>query len=1040
MAQKYKKEELLALRHSVSESTVSIDKFGDEDAIKEHVLRPSGSTSFPASKSENLQQPVALQAFSATTLANKKPSPSPSIKRGKAERLLKEHGSPPGVRVTAGGRIVPSELSQLPYPRFANGMMNMNRAMGFMGGRGYPQNNLNTPVDLSKLLPNGFIGYNALGQACQVVDGTALILQIDPTTGAPRPLIMPPNMPPAHPLLASSLPQSQPPAPQINSFTAASDPLAPLQGLLPSMDLANQYDMLQKEYERRNQEIVTHDRLMIINEHLITEDMKAHFVQQRMRMVTDLDKVRKRRDEVKATLSAVQGNSPNGSVSPTLPTPQALSSSQITPLTAFNVNQVPQARFNTMPGQLTGFGTAPNTNLPALNTAVNSFNAANSFLQSNASVNTYAQSNMTAQGMSLPQTDGNGDNLRTPALSDNAAVKKSPHEQRRANRSHAIEIKPPPPETSDKEKESRITSSAFNPCSPNFEPGKPISPMNEFFKPPSPSPIDSPRPADATIQEKLAWCFDGEQSRHSASREQHSDASFSTADFFPQNPQEHSFKMHMFPQAQRFGEAQTSAFSGVSHEITPKRDWAQKSSSGDGNTLSLQNQAKNTPQLSPRNLRTSSWSQELNSQNVLRREHSQTILHTPRVEDSAANIPLPPTMPRAHMDNFLSRVDRPIEPAGLNAQKMKSFMYYKGYDHAHSGKPPVKFNEPEYIEGYCDALKAGATNPSPQMAQTVSPRDQDPTTTPFSASTQHFSPPPPSPADSINNVSFHSQIGLLRHQILANADLSPVGMSSRQSLSPAHANLQENRSGTGSYSNLARMASVSPGGSSNDFGALAREGQKLNTEFGYPLTRQDTRHSVRSNKSFHANTQAGRTPGSGGKPTEVLPGSVKAGREAARPKHTPLIRQYPGNTDTNTSHRTWGSQMHSQMDGAMDELAEMAASMDMNAANATAPASSPGKKSQMSPQKPGSPKTTGSGGSPSKTTSPKKSGSSPSKRLERVTGKIMKSKKPEGQTSGDERVMDKFTRRGHWKKRLQDIRSKENKEIQEYKSNNPEPE
>ena len=49
----------------------------------------------------------------APTATYKRPSPSPSIKRGKAEKLLKEHGSPPGLRVTAGGRIVPGDLPPL---------------------------------------------------------------------------------------------------------------------------------------------------------------------------------------------------------------------------------------------------------------------------------------------------------------------------------------------------------------------------------------------------------------------------------------------------------------------------------------------------------------------------------------------------------------------------------------------------------------------------------------------------------------------------------------------------------------------------------------------------------------------------------------------------------------------------------------------------------------------------------------------------------------------------------------------------------------
>jgi hypothetical protein len=38
------------------------------------------------------------------------------MKRGKAEKLLKDHGSPPGLRVTAGGRIVPSNLPSLTSP------------------------------------------------------------------------------------------------------------------------------------------------------------------------------------------------------------------------------------------------------------------------------------------------------------------------------------------------------------------------------------------------------------------------------------------------------------------------------------------------------------------------------------------------------------------------------------------------------------------------------------------------------------------------------------------------------------------------------------------------------------------------------------------------------------------------------------------------------------------------------------------------------------------------------------------------------------
>jgi hypothetical protein len=86
----------------------------------EHVLRPSVSANLIGVSSTKPFQASSTPAIApaAPTAPNKKPSPSPSIKRGKAERLLKEHGSPPGMRVTAGGRVVPSDLPPLSTARF----------------------------------------------------------------------------------------------------------------------------------------------------------------------------------------------------------------------------------------------------------------------------------------------------------------------------------------------------------------------------------------------------------------------------------------------------------------------------------------------------------------------------------------------------------------------------------------------------------------------------------------------------------------------------------------------------------------------------------------------------------------------------------------------------------------------------------------------------------------------------------------------------------------------------------------------------------
>lgn len=55
---------------------------------------PADSTSYPSRNTQ--EEPGMYTAW----------SPTASMRRGKAELLLKEHGSPPGMRVTAGGRIV----------------------------------------------------------------------------------------------------------------------------------------------------------------------------------------------------------------------------------------------------------------------------------------------------------------------------------------------------------------------------------------------------------------------------------------------------------------------------------------------------------------------------------------------------------------------------------------------------------------------------------------------------------------------------------------------------------------------------------------------------------------------------------------------------------------------------------------------------------------------------------------------------------------------------------------------------------------------
>jgi hypothetical protein len=97
----------------------------DHSTHTEHVLRPSASASAnlaSRSSARSLRPPIAAPL--ALAAPYKRPSPTPSIKRGKAERLLKEHGSPPGMRVTAGGRVVPSDLPPLGTSRYPDNSFN----------------------------------------------------------------------------------------------------------------------------------------------------------------------------------------------------------------------------------------------------------------------------------------------------------------------------------------------------------------------------------------------------------------------------------------------------------------------------------------------------------------------------------------------------------------------------------------------------------------------------------------------------------------------------------------------------------------------------------------------------------------------------------------------------------------------------------------------------------------------------------------------------------------------------------------------------
>jgi len=162
----------------------------------EHVLKPSVSNPGLSSTGEHVLRPstnivnlARAPAPRGMFSAVKRPSPTPSVKRNKVEALIKEHGSPPNLRVTAGGRIVPNDFTPLGSPRFS--YVPVHRAhvpsKVFAGNRNAPFPGFEPPA-----LPNGFVGYNNFGELCQYIDGNIVPVRPGAHANSPPAFFMPP--------------------------------------------------------------------------------------------------------------------------------------------------------------------------------------------------------------------------------------------------------------------------------------------------------------------------------------------------------------------------------------------------------------------------------------------------------------------------------------------------------------------------------------------------------------------------------------------------------------------------------------------------------------------------------------------------------------------------------------------------------------------------------------------------------------------------------------------------------------------------------
>lgn len=208
-------------------------------------------------------------------------SPTPSIKKKKAEAIVKAHGSPTHVRVTAGGRIVPCDQSPLCHPRYGYSAVKTNGGL-IKFAPNYP-----AKPQWTQATENGFVAQDQQGNLCQIVDGT--ILRLNEVDGALRLYMPAPNLnvtqrgPSLGPIGAPLVQNSS----QHNAAAFANPAAAPE----PSAE--SQITALELEYTKLEHELKDVDKTEVIHGRTMGKVAKDALIAKRRELVMNMDKIRK---------------------------------------------------------------------------------------------------------------------------------------------------------------------------------------------------------------------------------------------------------------------------------------------------------------------------------------------------------------------------------------------------------------------------------------------------------------------------------------------------------------------------------------------------------------------------------------------------------------------------------------------------------------------------------------------------------------------------------------------------------------------------
>ncbi|KAF2164927.1 hypothetical protein M409DRAFT_24829 [Zasmidium cellare ATCC 36951] len=455
-------------------------------------------------------------------------SPTPSLKKKKAEAIVKAHGSPTHVRVTAGGRIVPSDQSPLCHPRYGYSAVKTNGGL-IKFAPNYP-----AKPQWTHATENGFVAQDQQGNLCQIVNGT--ILPLTEVDGALRLHMPAPNLNVTQ--RGSSLGPIGAPFAQNGTQPIAPSNLNPATAPEPSAE--SQITALELEYTKLAHELKDVDKTEVIHGRTMGRVAKDALIAKRRELVMNMDKVRK---AIKGLKSQPPPNAPTS--------PRAMLNRQsVSPprnrLPPFLQKQQPDN--NAVQAPFGGFGTGP----PAV------FGGQYVNQPPPSPEETYAAHPwaMPPAGMFVPPApfDGGmappfalfpqsaqlgavGDQLPPrvdEGIPQNDGARSmadiqigSPHQ------SHAVAIRAPAT------KPANNLKSSLNPMSPAYKPGVPS------VRDRVPTPLSPLRQLQPLVQSQKASTSTNETispAKKSTHMQSSSVSSFETADFFPRNTREFSLR------------------------------------------------------------------------------------------------------------------------------------------------------------------------------------------------------------------------------------------------------------------------------------------------------------------------------------------------------------------------------------------------------------------------------------------------------------------------------------------------------------------